>query len=177
MMRFILGLIVGIIFVPGAVVLYLISGRAPTAASDAPLPFEKLIAKTALNAKIHKEMPTAAPIQADEPTFMAGARIYRDDCAMCHGLLKQPAPIVAKAMFPNAPQLLPPHKGVTDDSPGESFWKAKFGIRLSGMPGFKASLSDQQMWEVSLLLANADKLPNSVQKVLEAPTTAITPSK
>jgi hypothetical protein len=68
-------------------------------------------------------------------------------------------------MFPKPPQFFQEH-GVTDDPAGETFWKAKNGIRLTGMPGFGASLSEQQLWQVSLLLAHADKLPLSVQKVL-----------
>jgi mono/diheme cytochrome c family protein len=31
------------------------------------------------------------------------------------------------------------------------------GIRLTGMPAFKDILSETQIWQVSLLLANADK--------------------
>jgi mono/diheme cytochrome c family protein len=57
-------------------------------------------------------------------------------------------------------------KGVTDDSPGETYWKVANGIRLTGMPGFSQSLSETQMWQISLLLANADKLPHSVTAVL-----------
>ena len=34
------------------------------------------------------------------------------------------------------------------------------------MPGFNRSLSETQMWQISLMLANADKLPNSVTAVL-----------
>lgn len=41
-----------------------------------------------------------------------------------------------------------------------------YGIRLTGMPGFNQSLSETQMWQISLMLANADKLPNSVTAVL-----------
>jgi mono/diheme cytochrome c family protein len=70
-------------------------------------------------------------------------------------------------MFPRPP-LLFRGKGVTDDEPGETYWKVENGIRLTGMPGFKKSLSATQMWQVSLLLANADKLPDSVQRSLAA---------
>ena len=34
------------------------------------------------------------------------------------------------------------------------------------MPGFGKSLSTDEMWQVSLLLANADKLPAAVSAVL-----------
>jgi thiosulfate dehydrogenase len=59
-------------------------------------------------------------------------------------------------------------KGVTDDEPGESYWKVANGIRLTGMPGFRSSLSETQMWQVSLLVAHADKLPKSVRDSLSA---------
>ena len=79
---------------------------------------------------------------------------------------------------PKAPQLWEKHHngavvGVSDDPPGETYWKVSNGIRLSGMPSFQNTLSDTQMWQVSLLLANADKpLPPEDLDVVEgkAPT-------
>jgi thiosulfate dehydrogenase len=62
------------------------------------------------------------------------------------------------AFFPPTPQLLMPDGMVIDDPLGESFWKVKNGIRLTGMPSFKDSLTDEQIWQVSALLASADKL-------------------
>jgi hypothetical protein len=37
------------------------------------------------------------------------------------------------------------------------------------MPGFKATLSETQMWQVSLLVAKADKLSKAVHDSLSAP--------
>jgi hypothetical protein len=42
------------------------------------------------------------------------------------------------------------------------------------MPGFRKSLSDLEMWQVSLMLANADKMPATATSVLtgqDAPMT------
>jgi mono/diheme cytochrome c family protein len=58
---------------------------------------------------------------------------------------------------------------VTDDEPGETYWKVANGIRLTGMPSYDKHLSTDQMWQVSLLLANADKLPGSVMAILANP--------
>jgi len=71
-------------------------------------------------------------------------------------------------MYPHPPVLLE-GKGVTDDEPGESYWKIFNGIRLSGMPGFSKSLTETQMWQIALLIANADKLPASAKAALVAP--------
>jgi len=37
------------------------------------------------------------------------------------------------------------------------------------MPGYNGSLSSDQMWQVSLLLANADKLSTNVLNTLQQP--------
>jgi thiosulfate dehydrogenase len=65
--------------------------------------------------------------------------------------------------------LLPPGTGVTDDPVGATHWVVKNGIRFSAMTSFNQKLSDSEIWQVSLLLRNADKLPNSVQDSLRQP--------
>jgi mono/diheme cytochrome c family protein len=113
-------------------------------------------------------MPKSVPIAADETSYLEGARIYRDNCAICHGLPGGTPPAIAKGLFPEAPALFK-GKGVTDDEPGETYWKVVNGIRLTGMPGFRQSLSERQAWEVTLMLAHADTLPASVHSALTAP--------
>jgi thiosulfate dehydrogenase len=63
--------------------------------------------------------------------------------------------------------------GVTDDPPGETYWKVANGIRLTGMPSYRSVLTDTQMWQVSLLLANADKpLPPAAVDLVRGDATA-----
>lgn len=165
--KFLFGLIVGLIVIPVGVYLYFSSGRAPVATSSAPMPFEKMLAGIALHARMSKEMPKSVPISADEAAYVAGAQIYKDHCAVCHGLPGQAQTAIAQGMFPQPPKLME-GKGVTDDPPAESYWKVAGGIRMTGMPGFDKSLSTTQMWQVSLLLANADKLPKAAKDTLTA---------
>jgi mono/diheme cytochrome c family protein len=145
--------------------MYFSSGTAPVATSAAPMPFEKMLASMALHARLKKEMPKAPPIPADEAAYVAGAQVYKDNCAVCHGLPGQPLTAIAQGMFPKPPKLME-GKGVTDDSPEESYWKVAGGIRMTGMPGFEKLLSPTQMWQVSLLVANADKLPKASKDAL-----------
>jgi len=165
---FIAGVIVGIILVPLGAYAYFISGRAPVATADKTLPFEKQFANGALHARIDKEMPKSLPLPANESTFTAGAQVYRDHCGVCHGMPNMDQGPMAKGMFPKPPHLFR-GKGVTDDEPGETYWKVANGIRLTGMPSFKPSLSETQMWQVSLLLANADKISDAVKEELKPP--------
>jgi len=168
MKKLLLGFVLGLAAVVLGAIAYFGLGLAPVAASAPAMPFERLLAGMALHARIAKEAPLKAPIAADEPNLVAGARIYREQCADCHGLSGQPETAIAKGMFPHPPQLFTGH-GVTDDPPGETYWKAANGIRLTGMPGYRGSLSETQLWQVSLMLANADKLPAVVKAVVSQP--------
>ena len=168
MIKFVLGVVIGLILFPIGVYWYFASGHVPTAVSAQPMPFEKKLAKMGLNSAIEHEGLKEAPFQAGEADYVAAAQLYRPHCAICHGLSGQDKSSIAKGMFPSPPQLLK-GKGVTDDPAGETYWKVANGIRLTGMPGFSNSLSDKEMWQISLMLANADKLPASAMDLLKKP--------
>ncbi len=168
MIRFIAGFVFALIVAPVLVYLYFHGGYAPVATNSKPWPFELTLAHMGLNARIDKEAPKSPPFQASEAELMDGAHVYREHCSVCHGLPGQDKTAIAKGMYPKPPQLL--HgKGVTDDPAGETYWKVANGIRLTGMPAYDKSLSEKQMWEVSELLAGADKLTPAVTDVLKKP--------
>jgi mono/diheme cytochrome c family protein len=172
--KFLLGIVVGIVLVAAVGLIYFKFGTLPVAVADPAFPFEAAIVHVPLDARIQREAPKTVPIAADEQAFLAGAHIYREQCAFCHGLKGHNSTIAAN-MYPDAPPLWKVHHnggvvGVSDDPPGETYWKVANGIRLTGMPSYKKTLSETQMWEVSLLLANADKpLPAGVDAVLTQP--------
>ena len=173
MKRFLVGLILGVILVPAAAMLYIHFGHPPVAVADKPFPLEGQIAGFTLHARIDAEAPKTPPIEPSPVNLQAGALIYRQQCAACHGLYPA-ASSFAGSMFPEAPQLWKPEGngvvGVSDDPPGETFWKVDNGIRLSGMPSYRKVLNPIQEWQVALLLANADKpLPPAVISLLQQP--------
>ena len=172
MKKFMIGLLFGLLAVPVVVYFYFSTGSAPVATSASPMPFERAFARMALHARLDKETPKSVPIAADEVAYSAGAQIYKEHCAICHGLPGQAQTAIAQGMFPKPPKLME-GKGVTDDAAAETYWKVAGGIRMTGMPGFEKSLSTTQMWEVSLLLANADKLPKVVKDSLAAPPSTV----
>lgn len=173
-MRFLLGLILGLLILPVCAWVYFHAGNAPVAVADTPFPFEKQIVKGPLHARIDREMPKSAPIEANEANLTAGAEIYREQCAACHGLSGHPSDF-ASHMYPHAPQLWARHShgdvvGVSDDPVGETEWKVVNGIRLTGMPSFDKVLNPTQIWQVSLLLKQAaGPLPPGVVKIVQQP--------
>jgi mono/diheme cytochrome c family protein len=156
--------------------IYLRYGNPPVAASDPSFPFEAQIVHVPLNARIARQMQQP-PFGASEDAFEDGARVYMQHCAMCHGAPGHDVEF-AQTMFPHAPQLWKAHwnqrlqqkiTGVSRDQPGETYWKVKNGIRLTGMPSYQKILSDSQMWDVSLLLKNSSQpLPDPVSAILAA---------
>ena len=181
--RVLLGIILGVALVPVAVLVWFRFGSVPVAVSDSPFPQERMLTHIPLNARIHREMPKSAPFQPDEQTLIAGAQIYRDQCAACHGFHGKPSSF-GPHMYPPAPQLWEKHHkgnviGVSDDPSGETYWKVANGIRLTGMPSYKDVLTENQMWDVTLLLANADKpMPPAAVDILlgQPPAPVATPA-
>jgi cytochrome c5 len=167
-----LGFLLGIAAVVLAVAACLRFGATPVATTDRALPFERAIVSVPLKARIASESKSP-PFGIDEDVYEGGARIYRAQCATCHGTPGRDVPF-ARHMYPAAPQLWKRHPrggvGVSDDPPGETYWKVANGIRLTGMPAYSQVLTDTQMWQVTLLLKNADQqLPDPVMKILTAP--------
>lgn len=151
-------------------------GHPPVAVADPPFPFEAQIVRAPLGARIQSELQKA-PFGTSEDQFEAGAKIYSASCANCHGTPKRSVRF-ARYMYPQPTQLFRKHNdsavvGVSDDEAGVTFWKIKNGIRLTGMPAYKRIYSDTEMWDVALLLKNADQpLPDPVTKLLEQETPA-----
>lgn len=169
--KVVLGFVLGIVAVAAAAAIYFRWGSPPVATADKPFPFEKEIVQVPLAARIDREM-RQPPFGISEDVFEGGAKVYKADCAMCHGTPGHDVPY-AKYMYPVAPQLWKKHAkgsvvGVSDDEAGETYWKVANGLRLTGMPSFNHVLSETQMWQVSLLLKNADQpMPDPVMKILK----------
>lgn len=92
----------GIAAVVLGVFLFLKFGTPPVAVADPAFPFEKNIVQVPLNARIDREMPHSSPVQATPENLLAGATIYRQQCAFCHGTPGKPSAI-GPHMYPGAP--------------------------------------------------------------------------
>lgn len=175
------GILVGVLLVLGAVYLYFATGRAPVAVTSPEMPFERKMARMALHAYLDKLPHPAPQVPADEKNLLDGAKVYKENCAVCHGLPGGTPTAIADGLAPRPPQLFK-GTGVTDDDEWESYWKIEGGIRMTGMPGFKGRLSETQIWQVAVLVKNADKIAPAVKAELTGtaaapPPTAAAPAK
>jgi len=158
-------MIIGWIVLPVIGFLYLRFGYVPVAVNGPVIPFEDLLAGTAVQARIARDAPAKAPIPPSEENLLAGAKIYREQCVECHGLPGGTASAASKGMYPPPPQFFE-RKVMGNDPVGQNYWIVANGIRLTGMPGYRQSLNDQQLWQVSQLLSNRANLPAAVADLL-----------
>ncbi|MGI8839284.1 MAG: c-type cytochrome [Caulobacteraceae bacterium] len=161
---FILG--VGASIVLGLALAYLLlrSGLIPANADGAPGGLEVWAANASLTATLRHGAPKGPnPVVLTDDHLIDGVTLYGQHCAICHGTAtgKASASPVARGLYPEPPQLAT--DGVEDDSEGVSYWKIKHGIRLTGMPAWGASLTDQQIWTLALFLKHMDRLPPAAQ--------------
>lgn len=166
MRSFLLGIVTAIVMAIAGVYLFVNAGGVPMETTAAPLPFEQTLAEMAIRASIGDAGTEKNPVPFDEANLLAGAQVFKENCAVCHGLPGRSPSNPAKGMFPPPPQLFATDEMVTDDPEGVTYWKVTHGIRLSGMPGFGATLSDAERWQVTMLVAHADKLSPAVRSAL-----------
>jgi thiosulfate dehydrogenase len=168
----VLGILLGLLLVFFGVYYYFSSGRAPVATKAPEMPFEHKLAHIAQHAYLDKLPHTPALVPEDEKNFIEGAKVYKEHCAICHGLPGEPKTAVADGMYPGPPQLFR-GTGVTDDEAWETYWKVANGIRMTGMPAFSDHLGETKMWQVSVLVKNADKISPAVKAELASPVVSI----
>ena len=163
---FALGVIVALVVIVCAGYIFVARGGVPMATTARPLPFEQRVARLALRASTRDARDTHDPLAVTTDNLLAGAAAYRDHCAFCHGMPGHGPDATAPAMFPKPPELFTSRGTVAGDPEGITHWKVTNGIRLSAMPAFGQILSDNQRWQVTMLLAHADTLPPQVESAL-----------
>ena len=163
---FVLGIVAAFAGLGGGAYLFVTAGGVPMETSARPLPLEQTVARLALRASIGNAADEKSPLPVDDANMLAGLDQYKEHCAVCHGIAGRPRPVISRGMFPHPPQLFEKGDMVTGDPEGITYWKVTHGIRLSGMPGFGGALSDTQRWQVTMLVARADRLSPAVRAAL-----------
>jgi len=164
MRGFIVGVAVALVVAFLGAYLLLQSGLIPANADAGPGGLELWAANTSLGATLRRDAPKGPnPVALTDANLKDGVALYAQHCAICHGTAagEASASPVAKGEYPRPPQL--GADGVEDDPEGVTYWKIKHGVRLTGMPAWTGSLTDQQIWTLALFLKHMDKLPPQAQ--------------
>jgi thiosulfate dehydrogenase len=160
MRNFLIGVLAGVVVVVLAGFSYVRLGFLDTRADIPVNGLEQRIAMPSLDASVDRHAPEVKnPVDAIDVNLMAGMRIYQANCASCHGDVNHPAAPLADALYPRSPQFV---QDSADMPENQNFYIIQHGIRLSGMPAWKQSLTDQEIWQVTTFLSHMQKLPPQV---------------
>jgi mono/diheme cytochrome c family protein len=171
--KFLLGILftVVIIFLGGFVLLK--KGYVNLAADVEPWPFEKSLAMGAVDASTERHAPDRKnPNSPSEATIVAGAQLYLNHCAGCHGVPSNPDSTFGKSFYPPVPAFF---KDAPDMPENENFYIIAHGTRWTGMPAWNKTLTEAQIWQIVMFLSNIEKLPPAASKVFEPPAAALPP--
>jgi mono/diheme cytochrome c family protein len=148
----------------------------PANADGKPPAIEKWAARTSLRATIKREAPQIPnPQTLNDSNLLTGIRLYAVNCAVCHGSSNGKASPIAMGLYQHAPQLA--LDGVEDDPEGKIYWFIKHGVRMTGMPAFSQTLSEEQIWKIVLFLKHMDSLPPIPEKTWKALPSSASKSK
>lgn len=86
------------------------------------------------------------PVPASEQVIRQGQEIFGQACSICHGGDGHARTGLGRAMYPPAMDLTSPHVKSWTDS--ELFWIIQNGIRLTGMPAWKSTISEMNTWKL-----------------------------
>jgi mono/diheme cytochrome c family protein len=94
------------------------------------------------------------PFPETDEVLGQGQRVFLGSCAVCHGPDGHGGAPLGRNMDPPAMDLSSAH--VQHWSDAELFWIIQNGVRLTGMPSWKSSISDDDIWKLTRFI---HKLP------------------
>ena len=128
---------------------------------------EWLTHETMIHSVKRRAKTIVAPARFTPAQVVAGFCHYEAHCVACHG-----APGVGRQQWVNGLEPQPPY--LVDEpqrfQPRELFWTVQNGIKMTGMPSWRDSMSEPQMWDVVAWLEASTRLPPA-----ESPAKAILP--
>src|SRR5271170_4477465 len=96
------------------------------------------------------------PLPETDEVVSQGQEVFLGSCAQCHGADARGGTDIGRNMNPPAMDLSSPH--VQHWSDAELFWIIQNGVRLSGMPSWKSSISDNDTWKLARFIHNLSRL-------------------
>lgn len=163
MKGFILGILVTLAAIIAAGLFMLETGRVDMRADNPPSDMEQRFAMSAMDANVDRNAPKITnPLQPTTENLIAGAKVYLDHCALCHGDPVRPKSPLADTLNPPPPQFM---TDAADMPENQNYYITAHGVRWTGMPGWKNVLSDKDIWQVVTFLSHMNNLPPDVKSV------------
>ncbi len=168
-MRFLLGIVFGLLLAALGAGVVGWTGVYNVAASSPPGKLETKLATLALNRSVQKRAPVKKnPLSSSPDVLRTGLAHYRENCVVCHGAPGVDASEFGEGLNPPAPDLTLPRVEQRPD--GEMYWIVSNGIRMTGMPAFSPTHKEEEIWKILAFVRHLPELTPEEQKELKART-------
>jgi mono/diheme cytochrome c family protein len=166
MWKMLLGFVLGMVFTILVPVLMLAAGMIDVGADHEPGRLETRLGTWARDRAVAMHAPKQKNPHGDAAAIAAGLAHYRENCLVCHGAPGVDGGEMAKGLNPPAPPL-----DMDDDSrpEGEVFWIIKHGLRMTPMPAFGPSHTDDEIWKIAAFVHHLPDLTDQEKAALQAP--------
>jgi mono/diheme cytochrome c family protein len=167
MRNFLLGVLSTLIVLLAGGYALLKSGQVNIRADEQPTSLETRLAMSAVDASLDRHAARQKnPLPRTEENLVKGAKLYVDHCAGCHGVPSNPDGKFAHSFYPPVPGFF---KDPPDMAEDQNFYVILHGIRWTGMPAWRQTLTEEQAWQIVILLSNIESLPPAAGKLLGPP--------
>ena len=147
-----LGLVVAGILV-GIIVMF--SGVIDVGATNRHNALTQFVLSTTMDNSVKRHAKGIKAPPLDDPKMvMDGFRHYREMCVGCHLAPGINSSEIRKGLTPEPPKL---QEAVDEWQPNELFWVIKNGVKMTGMPAWGPTHSDEKIWGIVAFL---EKLPH-----------------
>jgi mono/diheme cytochrome c family protein len=165
MKAFIIGLVIGVFVLPVVALMVMATGLWNVGAAAGPGALETLLASWTVDRSVSFHAPTSDNPLAGQPQAIDdGLRHYREMCIDCHGAPGIKPDEFALGLNPAAPDL---DDEVSDLTDGQLFWIVKHGIRMTGMPAFASTHSDDDIWRIVVAVRSLNHLSDAQLAILK----------
>ncbi|MEP6471877.1 MAG: cytochrome c [Acidobacteriota bacterium] len=165
-MRFLAGIVFGILLVAAGAAAVVYTGSFNTSAEIAPGKMERTLAEFALNKSVARRAPSRKnPLPATPETLRGGLAHFRENCVVCHGAPGVDPGEIGQGLNPGAPDLTLPRVQARSD--GQLYWLVDEGIRMSGMPAFGPTYGEKELWQIVAFLRHLPEITEEEKAQLQ----------
>jgi mono/diheme cytochrome c family protein len=140
--------------VAAAAVIY--SGAYDVSASTPHGAFSRWLMETTMRSSVERRADGIdVPELGDESFALAGVNDFEEMCVQCHGAPGKEPGAAGQGLNPPAPDLA---ESAKEMSAAELFWVTRHGIRMTGMPAWGSTHTDDELWPVVALMTRLPEL-------------------
>lgn len=127
-----------------AALVFIYSGWYNVSANSAHGAAARRLFGTVMRNSVRAHARHIVPPELSSQMARAGAGHFKEHCAECHGAPGVERGDIGRGLTPRPPKLA---DTAQNWSAGELYWIVRNGIKMTGMPAWDASHSDEEIWQ------------------------------